>query len=265
MGDPECEINVEASRKSDGFFTATSRKLKQLFNGVQRTQYSGNFTYKDLAAATRNFSKLIHQGGSAKAFLGKLADGQVKYFKLKHADMKLIVPRVRIACNIHHRHLVQMLGWCKDDENLLLVYKFVPNGNLDSHISGEQGTVLGWDQRYRVMFELATALNYLHQEQMTQIVHCNVRPLNVLLDVELRAQLAGLYLYIAGETFEHPAGSVTPALDVYGFGMTVLQVACGCGLPPSTLRNRVWELYENDNLISTHQMYDSEGASMKQR
>eukprot|EP00250_Pteridium_aquilinum_P021449 c25127_g1_i4 orf=354-974(+) len=152
----------------------------------------------------------------------------------------------------------------------------MPNGNLASHIfeevQGSNQVLFGWRQRYKAIIELASALKYLHQDSShTSIVHQDVKVSNVLVDSEWNARLgacgmahllkdgdhpwhgvAGSVGYIAPESFL--PGIVSTASDVYSFGISVLEIACGRrryirGFTHSDLRQWVWELYQSGDLM----------------
>ncbi|XP_057838782.2 L-type lectin-domain containing receptor kinase IX.1-like [Cryptomeria japonica] len=84
------------------------------------------------------------------------------------------VSEVTITSQLRHHNLVQILGWCHESSELLLVYEFLPNRSLDKHLFDEEKEPLHWDQRYRISCDIASAPVYLHDELDNCIVHRNV-------------------------------------------------------------------------------------------
>ena len=113
------------------------------------------FCYSDLAMATYNFSddKKFGQGG-----FGSVYKGFLKELNL-HVDTKRVskgskqgrkehASEVRVISRLRHKNLVQLIGWCHEGGNLLLVYELMPNGSLDGHLYGANNVVLPWSVRY---------------------------------------------------------------------------------------------------------------------
>ncbi|XP_050259771.1 L-type lectin-domain containing receptor kinase S.4-like [Quercus robur] len=132
-------------------------------------------------------------------------------------------------------------------DKLLLVYDYVPNGGLDKILfdSEEQRKILSWKQIHKILIGVAQALLYLHEESEQRVVHRDVKPSNVLKDANLNARLGDFGLprtykhginpqtthivgtlgYIAPEFTR--TGKATRSTDEYGYGILLLEVACG--------------------------------------
>ncbi|KAL0341567.1 UNVERIFIED_CONTAM: L-type lectin-domain containing receptor kinase S.1 [Sesamum calycinum] len=144
-----------------------------------------------------------------------------------------------------HKNLVQMRGWCRKGNELMLVYDYMPNGSLNKWIFDKPNKLLDWEGRKRVLADVAEGLNYLHHGWDQVVVHRDIKSSNVLLDSDMRGRLGdfGLAkLYTHGEvpnttrvvgTLGYLAPEVvtlaapTAASDVYSFGVVVLEVVCG--------------------------------------
>ncbi|QHO03741.1 L-type lectin-domain containing receptor kinase S [Arachis hypogaea] len=162
--------------------------------------------------------------------------------------MREFVAEITSMGNLRHRNLVQLHGWCRKQDELLLVYDYVPNGSLDALLfenDHQKKKLLTWDQRYKIVTGVAQGLLYLHEECPLQVVHRDVKPSNVLIDADLQPRLGDFGLarcqehginpktthvvgtlgYIAPELSK--TGKATRSTDVYGYGVLILEVACG--------------------------------------
>lgn len=186
---------------------------------------------------------------------------------------KEYVSEVKIISRLRHRNLVQLIGWCHEEGELLLVYEFLPNGSLDSHLFRGK-THLTWAVRYKIALGLASALLYLHEEWEQCVVHRDVKSSNVMLDSNFNAKLGDFGL---ARLVDHDMGSQTTVLagtmgylapecvttgkaskesDVYSFGVVALEIACGRKpvepkAEPSKVRlvEWVWDLYGRGQVV----------------
>lgn len=163
-------------------------------------------SYEDLSQATQNFSEsnLIGSGGYGSVYKGKLMKGKlevaVKVLDLDmHGAEKSFLSECEALRNIQHRNLVPIVTACStvDSEGNLfkaLIYEFMPNGNLDRwlhHKGDEKATkYLSLTQRINIIVNIADALDYIHNDTGSRsIIHCDVKPSNILLDDDMDAHL----------------------------------------------------------------------------
>ncbi|XWS39805.1 hypothetical protein CRYUN_Cryun18bG0086000 [Craigia yunnanensis] len=238
------------------------------------------FSYNELAHATGNFKDVgkLGQGGFGGVYKGFLRDSS-SYVAIKRVSsgskqgIKEYASEVKIISRLRHRNLVQLLGWCHDKKELLLVYEFMPNGSLDSHLFSEN-SLLTWQVRYKIAQGLASGLLYLHEGWEQCVVHRDIKSSNVLLDSDFNAKLgdfglarlvdhakgsqttvlAGTMGYLAPEC--HIAGKASKQSDVYSFGVVALEIACGRKpIDPKAEEGKVnlvewvWELYGRGKLL----------------
>lgn len=207
------------------------------------------FDYKDLQHATKNFSEKLGGGGFGSVFKGKLSDSSV--IAVKRLDSisqgeKQFRSEVSTIGTIQHVNLVRLRGFCSEGNKKLLVYDYMENGSLDSHIFTEkQSDVMDWKTRYQVALGTARGLTYLHEKCRDCIIHCDIKPENILLDAQLCPKVADFGLaklvgrdfsrvlttmrgtrgYLAPEWISGVA--ITAKADVYSYGMMLLEIVSG--------------------------------------
>ncbi|KAG0627513.1 hypothetical protein M758_2G207100 [Ceratodon purpureus] len=248
---------------------APSKKRDELsdFSLVDPNLALRMFAYKELRKATKNFrrSELLGSGGFGAVYKGTLPSGAVVAVKQMRMESKhgkeSFRAEITSLSHIRHRNLVQLRGWCHEEEQLLLVYDYMCNGSLDEWLfqfsecceSGKgkgmsnlrDGEALPLKLRRSILSGVANALSYLHEECPQCVLHRDIKSSNVLLDAELNAYLgdfglarlidhqkmarttmmAGTLGYLAPE-MSH-TGKATKETDVYSFGILMLEVMCG--------------------------------------
>ena len=147
--------------------------------------------------------------------------------------------------NIQHVNLVRLRGFCSEKSHRLLVYDYMPNGCLSVYLRQEGPNNLSWDVRFRVAVGTARGLAYLHEECRDCIIHCDIKPENILLDNEFNAKVSdfglakligrdfsrvlatmrGTWGYVAPEWIS--GVEITTKADVYSYGMTLLELIGG--------------------------------------
>lgn len=209
------------------------------------------FSYEELRQATKGFSndELLGSGGFGKvykAILDNKTEVAVKCISHNSKQgLREFMAEISSMGRLQHKNLVQMRGWCRKGNELLLVYDYMPNGNLSRWIFDQPKKLMNWADRKRILGDVAEGLNYLHHGWDQVVVHRDIKSSNVLLDSEMRGRLgdfglAKLYThgevpnttrvvgtlgYLAPELVTVASPSV--ASDVYSFGVVVLEVVCG--------------------------------------
>ncbi|PIN21201.1 Serine/threonine protein kinase [Handroanthus impetiginosus] len=209
------------------------------------------YSYEELSLATKGFSneELLGSGGFGKVYKGTLANNMEVAVKCVNHDSKQglreFMAEISSIGRLQHKNLVQMRGWCRKRNELMLVYDYMPNSSLNKWIFDQPKKLMTWEERKRVLADVAEGLNYLHHGWDQVVVHRDIKSSNVLLDSDMRGRLGdfGLAkLYTHGQvpnttrvvgTLGYLAPEVvtlaqpTAASDVYSFGVVVLEVACG--------------------------------------
>ncbi|XP_027083969.1 G-type lectin S-receptor-like serine/threonine-protein kinase SD2-5 [Coffea arabica] len=208
------------------------------------------FSYNDLQAATNNFSVKLGQGGFGSVYQGILPDGTrlaVKKLESIGQGKKEFRAEVSIIGSIHHLHLVRLKGFCAEGSHRLLVYEYMANGSLDRWLfpKNKGEFMLDWETRYSIALGTAKGLAYLHEDCDVKIVHCDIKPENVLLDDHFLAKVSDFGLaklmtreqshvfttlrgtrgYLAPEWITNYA--ISEKSDVYSYGMVLLEIIGG--------------------------------------
>ena len=129
------------------------------------------FIYKNLYKATKGFSdkELLGAGGFGKVYRGILPSSniQIAVKKVSHDSkqgIKEFVAEIISMGRLRHRNLVQLLGYCCQNGELLLVYDYMPNGSLDKFLYGNEKPKLNWLHRFQILKGVASGLLYLHEK-----------------------------------------------------------------------------------------------------
>ncbi|KAI3422902.1 Protein kinase domain-containing protein [Psidium guajava] len=210
------------------------------------------FSYAELELATGAFSRVnfLAEGGYGSVHRGVLPDGQVvavKQHKLasSQGDVEFCAEVEVLSC-AQHRNLVTLIGFCVEDGRRLLVYEYICNGSLDSHLKGHDRDPLSWCARQKIAAGAARGLRYLHEEcRVGCIVHRDMRPNNILLthdfeplvgdfglarwqpdgDMGVETRVIGTFGYLAPEYAQ--SGQITEKADVYSFGVVLVELVTG--------------------------------------
>ncbi|XP_024524005.1 receptor-like protein kinase 2 [Selaginella moellendorffii] len=243
-------------------YFALARRRHKLYSNTDRDNASFSLAFceklpeqisaRKLAAATDNFSgdNVVGDGGFGVVYRAVLENGQVVAVK-KLSSCGLQGDRefraeLQTLGELKHKNLVPLLGYCSDNNDRLLIYKYLKNGSVDTWLYCREPGMkpLDWPTRLRIARGAAQGIAYLHQgcEQRHAIIHRDIKVSNILLDEEFEAHVAdfGLARLVnAGETHVSTdvAGTIgyippeyshkcfaTPKGDVYSFGVVCLEM-----------------------------------------
>uniref|UniRef100_A0A453GMJ9 non-specific serine/threonine protein kinase n=1 Tax=Aegilops tauschii subsp. strangulata TaxID=200361 RepID=A0A453GMJ9_AEGTS len=226
------------------------RSKRKLF--IKRHVNSSNgltiFSNAQMKNATRNFSEKLGEGGFGSVFKGTVrGTSMVVVKKLKGLGQgeKQFRAEVQTIGMIQHINLVRLFGYCAEGSKRLLVYEYMENGSLNSHLFSKSSIKLIWEIWYRIALGTARGLAYLHEECKDCIIHCDMKPDNVLLDADFCPKIAdfgmakllgrdfiralttmrGTIRYLAPEWIS--GLPITRKSDVYSYGMMLLEIISG--------------------------------------
>ncbi|KAF3642921.1 putative receptor protein kinase TMK1 [Capsicum annuum] len=209
-----------------------------------------------LRQVTNNFSEenILGRGGFGVVYKGELHDGTKIAVKRMESGamgtkgMNEFQAEIAVLTKVRHRHLVALLGSCVNGKERLLVYEYMPQGTLSQHLFEWQELgykPLNWTQRVTIALDVARGVEYLHSLAQQSFIHRDLKPSNILLGDDMRAKvadfglvrnapdgkysvetrLAGTFGYLAPEYAA--TGRVTTKVDVYAFGVVLMEIITG--------------------------------------
>eukprot|EP00897_Mesotaenium_endlicherianum_P004889 jgi/Mesen1/4428/ME000225S03417 len=153
-------------------------------------QHLTAFGLSDLKRATKKFNQIIGKGGYGTVYKATLKDGTTVAVKRldkqsKQGDIEFI-REVELLSRLHHRHLVNLVGFCAEEGERILVYEYMSMGSLYEHLHGPMAEKfpLTWDTRLKIAIHVALGLEYLHYGADPPLIHRDVKSANILLNEE---------------------------------------------------------------------------------
>ncbi|XP_061357566.1 serine/threonine-protein kinase-like protein ACR4 [Gastrolobium bilobum] len=229
------------------------------------------FTYEELESATGGFKEesIVGKGSFSCVFKGVLKDGTVVAVKRAivspnmQKNSKEFHTELDLLSRLNHAHLLNLLGYCEEGRERLLVYEFMAHGSLHQHLHGTNQVLkeqLDWIRRVTIAVQAARGIEYLHGYACPPVIHRDIKSSNILIDEEHNARVADFGLSLLGPAdsssplAELPAGTLgyldpeyyrlhylTTKSDVYSFGVLILEILSG--------RKAIDMQYEQGNIV----------------
>ncbi|TVU12398.1 hypothetical protein EJB05_46041, partial [Eragrostis curvula] len=209
------------------------------------------FSYKELQKVTDYFKEELGSGGSGSVYKGVIKDERnvaVKKLNDVIQGEQEFRSELSVIGRIYHMNVVRIWGFCAEKTHRLLVSEFVENGSLDKVLFDNQNlsAVLRWSYRYKIALGIAKGLAYLHHDCLEWIVHCDVKPENILLDEDFEPKIADFGLVkllgrgVGAQMLSRVLGTrgyiapewalnlpITGKADVYSYGVVLLELVMG--------------------------------------
>ncbi|KAJ0698019.1 putative protein kinase RLK-Pelle-CrRLK1L-1 family [Helianthus annuus] len=230
------------------------------------------FTFSEIGVATRNFdeSLVIGRGGFGNVYRGTITCGEIRLDaaikRLEAGSNQGAVEfwaEVEMLSKLRHCHLVSLIGYCNDGQEMILVYEYMYNGTLADRLH-KRRVPLTWVRRLKICIGAARGLDYLHTGTGIKhgVIHRDVKSTNILLDDKWAAKISdfglskigptnqpstyvntlvrGTFGYLDPEYFQ--TGRLTRKSDVYAFGVVLFEVLCGKQAVDSSIDEEHWGL-----------------------
>ncbi|CAN1789571.1 Calcium/calmodulin-regulated receptor-like kinase 1 [Linum perenne] len=206
-----------------------------------------NHQCRDLQRATGNFTTVIGQGAFGSVYKAQMPTGETVAVKVLATDSKQgekeFHTEVMLLGRLHHRNLVNLVGYCSEKGRHILIYVYMSKGSLSSHLYSENLEPLNWDVRVNIALDVARGLEYLHDGAVPPVIHRDIKSSNILLDRSMRARVADFGLSREEMVDRHAAnlrgtfGYLDPEYistriftkksDVYSYGVLLFEIiAC---------------------------------------
>ncbi|XVE65662.1 hypothetical protein DITRI_Ditri08aG0018100 [Diplodiscus trichospermus] len=251
-------VNRVSSDKSKSWSTSDSKKEPAVPKDgpVAANIAAQTFTFRELAAATKNFRPkcLLGEGSFGYVYKGRLKNTR-QVVAIKQLDRnglqgnREFLVEILMLSLLHHPNLINLIGYCANGDQRLLVHEFMPLGSLEDHLHGKEMEPLDWNSRMKIAAGVAKRLEYLHDKANPPVIHRDLNSSNILLDEGYHPKLSdfGLaklspvgdktdvfkcvmpvmrtYGYCAPEYAM--TGQRTLKSDVYSFGVVFLELITG--------------------------------------
>ncbi|XP_039129280.1 probable serine/threonine-protein kinase PBL7 [Dioscorea cayenensis subsp. rotundata] len=248
-------LKKEASEQSFAWKQKSIGLSKEALSNGSEHIAAQTFTFRELAMATKNFRPdcLVGEGGFGRVYKGRI-EGINQIVAIKQLDRnglqgnREFLVEVLMLSLLHHPNLVNLIGYCADGDQRLLVYEYMPLGSLEDHLHDltSDKKRLDWNTRMKIAAGAAKGLEYLHDKANPPVIYRDLKCSNILLgegyhpklsdfglaklgpvgdNTHVSTRVMGTYGYCAPEYAM--TGQLTLKSDVYSFGVVLLELITG--------------------------------------
>ncbi|KAL9395384.1 hypothetical protein Peur_009637 [Populus x canadensis] len=250
----DIKIDIEHAPRSSSRYSSGYTGAADNGKGQGAEEGARSFTFRELAAATRNFREinLIGEGGFGRVYKGRLETGEIVAVKQLNQDglqgHQEFIVEVLMLSLLHHSNLVTLIGYCTSGDQRLLVYEYMPMGSLEDHLFDLEPDKepLSWSTRMKIAVGAARGLEYLHCKADPPVIYRDLKSANILLDNDFNPKLSDFGLAKLGPVGENThvstrvmgtygycapeyamSGKLTVKSDIYSFGVVLLELITG--------------------------------------
>ncbi|PIA29700.1 hypothetical protein AQUCO_05800068v1 [Aquilegia coerulea] len=255
----QCSQTNSKAIANNGSLPSLHKEISRIKPEIEerKIRRARTFTYEELERATDGFKEesQVGKGSFSCVFKGVLKDGTVVAVKraIITTDLKKnskeFHTELDLLSRLNHAHLLNLLGYCEEGHERLLVYEFMAHGSLHQHLHGKNPSLkqqLDWVRRVTIAVQAARGVEYLHGYACPPVIHRDIKSSNILIDEEHNARVADFGLSLLGPAdsgsplAELPAGTLgyldpeyyrlhylTTKSDVYSFGVLLLEILSG--------------------------------------
>ncbi|KAJ6917434.1 serine/threonine-protein kinase-like protein ACR4 [Populus alba x Populus x berolinensis] len=269
----QCSAKQLKPKKNNGGSTSVSKdngKIRPDMDEI-KLRRARMFTYEELEGATSGFKEesIVGKGSFSCVYKGVLKNGTFVAVKKaivssdKQKNSKEFHTELDLLSRLNHAHLLNLLGYCEEGGERLLVYEFMAHGSLHQHLHGKNPALieqLDWVRRVTIAVQAARGIEYLHGYACPPVIHRDIKSSNILIDEEHNARVSDFGLSLLGPAdsssplAELPAGTLgyldpeyyrlhylTTKSDIYSFGVLLLEILSS--------RKAIDMQYEEGNIV----------------